>query len=131
MDRTGRAQLEFSAIAAQFAAAGIGELPQGVAELTRREMRFVMGVLEHGQMARAAIDAGYSPDSAGQIASETLRKPKVFAFYKRCLDKVASQAELVVRRCYERSVIFHARAMEAGQTLREANEWLLVRTSSL
>lgn len=126
MDKPARSQLEFAAVTASFAAAGINELPQGVSDLTRREMRFVVGVLEHGQMAKAAIEAGYSPDSAGAIASETLRKPKVFAFYKRCLDKVASQAELVVRRCYERSVIFHAKAMEAGQSVRDANEWLLV-----
>lgn len=95
-------------------------------ELTRREMKFVAAVLEHGQMARAAVEAGYSATSAGAIASETLRKPKVFAFYKRCLDKVASQAELVVRRCYERSVIFHAKAMEAAQTARDASDWLLI-----
>ncbi len=125
MDNTPRSQMEFAAVSAQFAAAGIQELPQGVADLTRREMRFVVGVLEHGQMARAAIEAGYSPDSAGSIASETLRKPKVFAFYRRCLDKVASQAELVVRRCYERSVIFHAKTMEAAQSVKDANEWLI------
>jgi phage terminase small subunit len=125
VEKPGRAQLEFSALTAQFAAAGISELPQGVAELTRREMRFVMGVLEHGQMERAAIEAGYSPDSAGSIASETLRKPKVFAFYRRCVDKVASQAELVMRRIYERSVIFHAKVMEAAQARADAEEWLL------
>lgn len=100
-------------------------MPEGVSVLTTREMRFVLGVLEHGQMARAAAEAGYSQDSAGAIATETLKKPKVFAFYKRCLDKVASQAELVVRRCYERSVIFHAKAMEAGQALKDAEQWLL------
>ncbi len=120
-----RSQLEFAAISAGFASAGIAEMPQGVSDLTRREMKFVAAVLEHGQMARAAVEAGYSAESAGSIASETLRKPKVFAFYRRCLDKVASQAELVVRRIYERSVIFHAKAMEAAQTLKESDEWLL------
>lgn len=117
--------MEFAAVTAQFSAAGIQELPQGVADLTRREMRFVIGVLEHGQMGRAAVEAGYSADSASSIASETLKKPKVFAFYRKCLDKVANQAELVVRRCYERSVIFHAKAMEAAQAVRDQNEWLL------
>lgn len=101
-------------------------MPAGVSELTSREIKFVAGVLEHGQMRRAAIDAGYSEDSAQSIASETLRKPKVLAFYRRCLDKVASQAELVIRRCYERSVVFHAKAMEAAQTARDATQWLLV-----
>lgn len=109
----------------EFAALGIGEMPQGVGDLTTREIKFVRGVLEHGQMAHAAVEAGYSPDSAGSIASETLRKPKVQAFYRRCLDKVASQAELVVRRIYERSVIFHAKAMEAAQTRQDADAWIL------
>jgi len=117
--------MEFATVTAQFAAAGVGTLPDGVSELTRKEMRFVVAVLEHGQMARAAIEAGYSPESAGQIASETLRKPKVLGFYRRCLDKVASQAELVVRRIYERSVVFHAKALSASQERADADEWLL------
>ncbi len=123
-----RSQLEFSALTAGFAAAGINELPQGAAELTRREMRLVMGVLEHGQMARAAIEAGYSAESAGAIASNAIKKPKVLAFYRRCVEKVASQAELVMRRICERSVIFHAKAKEAAQEKAQAGQWLLAST---
>ena len=118
MGKTDRSQLEFAAL-------GFEELPSGVGELTAREVKFVCGVLEHGQMRRAAIDAGYSEESASAIASETLRKPKVSAFYRRCVDKLASQAELVLRRIYERSVIFHAKAMEAAQDKQDAEQWLL------
>lgn len=118
MGKTDRTQLEFAAL-------GIQEMPAGVSELTSREIKFVAGVLEHGRMAQAAIDAGYSEESAGSIASETLRRPKVRAFYRKCLDKVASQAELVIRRIYERSVIFHAKAMEAAQGARDADAWLV------
>lgn len=113
---------------ASFEAIGVGradELPQGVSDLTPRELKFVLGVLEHGQMAKAATDAGYSADSAGSIASETLRKPKVFQFYRRCLDRVANKAELMIARAYERSVVLHAQAIEAAQKVRDANEWLL------
>lgn len=111
-----------------FEAIGVGkatELPEGVSELTPRELRFVLGVLEHGQMAKAAMDAGYSAESAGAIASETLRRPKVFAFYRRCLDRVAKQSDQMIARVYERSVVLHAQALEAAQKLKDANEWLL------
>ncbi|EIQ00734.1 phage terminase, small subunit [Opitutaceae bacterium TAV1] len=118
-------QLKLSAIEQAFAASGIDGIPQGASDLTKREMTFVIRVLEHGQMRQAAIEAGYSEDSAGQIASETLRKPKVFAFYRRCLDKVVTNAERMTARVYERSVVLHAQALEAAQKLANANEWLL------
>lgn len=118
-------QLTLSAVEQRFVASGVGELPEGVASLTQKELKFVLGVLEHGQMARAATDAGYSAESAGSIASETLRKPKVFAFYRRCLDQVAGKAEVLTARVYERSVMFHAKALQAMQDLEEANTWLL------
>jgi len=118
-------QLSLSPIEQRFAASGVDEVPVGYADLTAREAKFVLGVLEHGQMARAARDAGYSEASAGAIATETLRKPKVWAFYRRCLEKVASKAEQLSARVYERSVMLHAKALEAGQQIADANEWIL------
>lgn len=118
-------QLTLSAVEQRFVASGVEDMPDGAGNLTQRELKFVLGVLEHGQMGRAAIDAGYSEESAASIASETLRKPKVFAFYRRCLDQVASKAELLTARVYERSVLFHAKALEAAQDIADANEWLL------
>lgn len=118
-------QLTLPEIERSFAACGIKELPEGVAELTRREMVFVMRMLEHGQCARAAVEAGYSEQSAGQIASETLRKPKVFAFYRRCTEKVANDAAQIVRTTYERYVIFHAKVMEAAQTVKDAETFIV------
>jgi phage terminase small subunit len=107
-----------------FDAMGLTSLPNGAAELTRREMLFVQRVLEHGQMARAAIEAGYSEASAGAIASETLRKPKVFAFYKRCTDVLANDTAKLVRTTYERYVVFHAKTIEAAQVRADADTWL-------
>lgn len=121
-----RAQLSLSGIEAAFEAAGIAELPDGVATLTRKEMKFVLAVLQHGQMAKAAIEAGYSASSAGSIASETLSKPKVFAFYRKCVNQVAGKGDELVRRVYERSVIFHAKAISAAQEVADANAWLMV-----
>lgn len=125
-------QLTLSAVEQRFSAAGVGagvqELPVGFADLTAKEQKFVLGVLEHGQMARAAVEAGYSAESAGAIASETLRKPKVFAFYKRCVEKVATKADQVTARVYERSVILHAKALEAAQDIADADAWILKLT---
>jgi phage terminase small subunit len=109
----------------EFAALGITELPDGVSSLTRREMRFVAEYLQHGQMRQAAIAAGYSEESAGSIASETLRKPKVAAFYRKCIDQVAGESLNVLRTCFQRYVIFHAKTLEAAQTRQDADAWLV------
>lgn len=118
-------QLTLSPIEQQFAAAGVTSLPQGASDLTARELKFVTRLLEHGQMARAATEAGYSADSAGSIASDTLRKPKVLRFYRSCLGEVAAKADIVTRRVYERSVMFHARAIAAAQERDDAETWIL------
>lgn len=109
-----------------FEALGVNELPQGFADITGREQKFVLELLRHGQMARAARDAGYSEASAGAIASETLRKPKVFAFYQRCLAGVAANADKLTARVCERSLLYHAKAMEAAQEVRDLDELILV-----
>lgn len=111
-------QLELTAL-------GITEMPEGISALTRREAKFVTAYLAHGQMRQAAIEAGYSAESAGAIASETLRKPKVAAFYRRCIDQLAGEARTILRACFERHVIFHAKALEAAQTRQEADAWLI------
>lgn len=123
-------QLTFAEVENRLKQSGVGELPEGAANLKRREFAFVTYLLSHGQMARAAREAGYAPDSAGAIASETLRKPKVFAFYQSCLAKVANNAEQLVMRTYERSVILHAKAMEAAQEVKDLDAELLLKTQS-
>jgi hypothetical protein len=122
-------QLTLSPIEEEFVAHGVAEIPDGLCNLTTRELKFVLGVLEHGQMARAATDAGYSKESAGSIASETLRKPKVFAFYRRCVEQVANKGEQLTARVYERSVILHAQALKAAQDLTDAESQLWVLAS--
>lgn len=123
-------QLTLSPIEAAFVAHGVEAIPEGASLLTKKEMQFVLSMLEHGQMGKAAVEAGYSPDSAAQIASETLRKPKVFAFYRKCVEGLASKGEQLTARVYERSVVLHAQALNAAQELSEAEAtlWELVRT---
>lgn len=118
-------QLSLPEMERAFAATGIKSLPNGVSELNRREMMFVQRLLEHGQHARAAVEAGYAETSAGSIASELLRKPKVFAFYRSCTDKLANDAAGIVRTTFERYVIFHAKAMEAAQQVKDADAFLV------
>ncbi|HBJ87140.1 MAG TPA: hypothetical protein DDZ88_25425 [Verrucomicrobiales bacterium] len=117
-------QLTLSEIERGFAACGIKELPQGVSELNRREMLFVQRLLEHGQQRRAAIEAGYSETSADSTASFLLRKPKVFAFYRRCTEGLANDAGTVVRTTFERYVVFNAKAQNAAQERADADTWL-------
>lgn len=97
----------------------VDELPAGAQELTGKELRFVNALLSHGQMARAAVEAGFSAQSAGSIASETLRKPKVFGFYKRCLERVSGKSQQLVMRVWERSVLLHEKAKECAQRVKD------------
>lgn len=46
-------------------------------KLTVKEAKLVKGIAQGKKKYKAAVDAGYSPNSAGVIASETLRKPNV------------------------------------------------------
>ena len=46
-------------------------------QLTVKEAKLVKGIAEGKKKYKAAVDAGYSPNSAGVIASETLRKPNI------------------------------------------------------
>jgi hypothetical protein len=121
---SGELQLSLADVERGFAGTGIRSLPEGVSDLNRREMIFVQRLLEHGQQRRAAIEAGYSENSADSTASFLLRKPKVFAFYRRCTDKLANDAGTVVRTTFERYVIFNAKAQSAAQERADADTWL-------
>jgi phage terminase small subunit len=123
MAQNAPAQLSWKALEAELCESGVGkELPDGAAKLTAREFAFVTKLLQHGQMARAAKEAGYAEESAAQIAAETLKKPKVHAFYRRCLSKVANNAEALVMRAYERSALWHAKCLECAQEAKELRE---------
>ncbi len=64
--------------------------------LTLKEKKLVANVLKTGKKAQSAIDAGYSPKSAGQIASETLRKPNVQAAVQSAAEKLGINPEYVL-----------------------------------
>jgi len=56
-------------------------------ELTVKERKLIKGIAEGKTKKQAAIDAKYSPRSAGSIASETLRKPDVRAALVEAMEK--------------------------------------------
>ena len=64
-------------------------------ELTVKERKLVKGIAEGKTKKQAAIDAKYSPRSAGSIASETLRKPDVQAALVKALDNAGVTDERI------------------------------------
>ncbi|MEN9631944.1 MAG: Terminase small subunit [Verrucomicrobiota bacterium] len=90
---------------------GLTQLPEGASELTAQELRFVLGMLRHGRQRKAAIEAGYSVTSAHQIASETIRKPRVAAFYRKCLEAFGADARAAIARTEQRARMLDAKAV--------------------
>lgn len=73
--------------------------------LTLKQRRFVNNYLVSGNGTQAAIDAGYSPESARQIATENLRKPSVqhaLAGMKQAMDTYGNvTVEYIVEKLKE------------------------------
>lgn len=111
---------------------GLDQLPQGVGECSVKELKFVNRLLQHGQLARAAQEAGYQGDreGAGVWASKTLRKPKVFRVYQAALRHVSADADKLVGRVCERSVLWHEKAKACAQEVAELDALLLERADS-
>jgi phage terminase small subunit len=64
--------------------------PRKPPKTTLKQEKFIEGVVQHGNAAKAARDAGYSPKTAKVIASENLTKPNVREHIER--RKVAAMA---------------------------------------
>lgn len=120
-------QLEIPALMEAAAFAQQGEIPEGVADLSPREVKFVTGLLTHGQQGRAYEDAGFkaSGDAAFVGASKLLRKPKVFRFYRQCLGHVSQNAGRLIDRVWERSIIFHEKTVRAAQEVGKLDDLIL------
>lgn len=55
--------------------------------MTKKQKRFIEEYLVDLNATQAAIRAGYSPDTAGSIGSENLKKPEIRA----CIDKAMAE----------------------------------------
>lgn len=62
--------------------------------LTAKERKFCEELIVDGNGRQAAIRAGYSPNSATEIASENLSKPHIKAYYKALLSAQAARLKV-------------------------------------
>lgn len=94
-------------------------LPQGFSEVSAKELTFVLDLLKHGNMGKAALaaDPKRTLESAQVWASKALRKASVFRLYSAALQTVSKDADKLVTRVYERSVLFHDKTKEASATV--------------
>lgn len=69
--------------------------------LTIKQKKFVAEVIKSGNGTQAAIKAGYSKNSAQEIASENLSKPIIQAEIKSIADKLGINAEYVLQNFKE------------------------------
>lgn len=66
-------------------------------QLTIKEAKLVKGIVAGKTKRQAAIDAGYSPNTASEIAYETLNKPQLQALLHKELEKQGITLETVVK----------------------------------
>jgi len=65
-------------------------------KLTHRQERFVQAFVSSGNATEAAIRAGYSKNSARQIATENLSKPSIKARIDEFIEAGAERAEVTL-----------------------------------
>lgn len=98
--------------------------------LTVKQRKLVKGIAEGKTKRQAAIDAGYSPDSAGPLATETLRNPNVRDAFLTAMEKAGVTDEKlnqVMREGLEANRVVSARIVKSRPTnideeLAEANQ---------
>ena len=66
--------------------------------LTAKQAAFVREYLIDLNATQAAIRAGYSKRTAGQIGEENLRKPEIAAELKKAMDERAARTEITADR---------------------------------
>jgi len=70
----------------------------GEARLTVKQARFALEYVKDGNATRAAVRAGYSDASAGEIGYENLTKPHVLAAVSAALHRHLANLDLSVER---------------------------------
>lgn len=69
--------------------------------LSVKQEKFCVNYFETGKLEESAILAGYSPRSAGTIASETIRKPKIIARIRELYKAVEKKKIMSVQERME------------------------------
>lgn len=75
-------------------------LKELASKLTEKQKRFADYYIETGNATEAAFQAGYSPNSIGEIGSENLKKPLIKEYISTIIrykdhDRIASQDEVL------------------------------------
>lgn len=70
-------------------------------KLTPKQKRFCEELERTGNKREAAVNAGYSKKTAGQMASENLTKPNVQAYLRELEAKVASEKIAKIKEIQE------------------------------
>lgn len=86
-------------------------------ELSERQLRFCLGVLEGKTATQAAIDAGYTKRHAGTSAGKLLKNPKMAAFIEGKRAQMISSTEASVQR------VLHELAAVAFASLGDYLSW--------
>ena len=93
-------------------------------KLTPKQQRFVAEYLVDLNATQAAIRAGYSPKTAGQVGFENLKKPEIQAAIQKAQQKRSERTEItqdyvlfglqeVAERCMQRAPVVNGRGEQA------------------
>lgn len=68
---------------------------------TVKQEKLITAILEGKSLAQAGLEAGYSPDSPAQVASNQLKKPWVREPLTKILDEQGARREAAAKRIAE------------------------------
>lgn len=91
--------------------------------LNPKQQRFVQEYLVDLNATQAAIRAGYSEKTAGQIGAENLKKPEIASLIKEALDKHTEEAGLTVQDIVDGLLLEARRDGEGASHAARVSAW--------
>ena len=86
--------------------------------LTAKQRRFVEGYLIDLNATQAAIRAGYSEKTAGQVGFENLKKPQIAAAVSKAKRERSEVTKIDAEWVLKQAVEVHRRAMQEVKPIR-------------
>jgi phage terminase small subunit len=99
-----------------------------MSELTAKQQRFVDEYLVDLNATQAAIRAGYSQKTAGQIGDENLKKPEIAAAVQKAMDERAKKVGVSAEYVLSTIIDTIERCRQAAPVLDRKGEPVLVTT---
>lgn len=90
-------------------------------ELSRKRQRFVSEYLKDQNGTKAAIRAGYSKKTAGQIANEYLKIPQIKYEIEQRLNEIAKKADITAESVLRRLNLVADRCIQEIDPIFKAN----------